>query len=300
MEQLPEAGDDEERVVDADAEADHRHEQRRDRVDVGQAGEDEEEEERRHERRQRERDRDRRRDERAEDDEQHDQRREQPEQLLRPLLDRRELRVAVELGRDAGRLDGLAHRVLDGDDRLPVLLVDDAVELRLRVGDAAVVGEGRVVERVADALDPGLVLGGLELLRLELGDDALDRLLALRGVEPLPLRRGEDEVEDAALLGCELGLDQVGRLLRVRAGDLELVLEAAADGGDEDDQAGDDSEPREDHAPRVRRARAHPPGKPARREPFVRGAPLSRRWASVGLSGLLCHGGVPLVASLRH
>ena len=37
VEQLPEARDDEQRVVDADAEADHRDEDRRDRVDVGQA-----------------------------------------------------------------------------------------------------------------------------------------------------------------------------------------------------------------------------------------------------------------------
>ena len=51
-------------------------------------------------------------DEGAEDDEQHDERREQAEQLLRSLLDRRELRVAVVLGGHAGRLDRLADRVL--------------------------------------------------------------------------------------------------------------------------------------------------------------------------------------------
>ena len=121
VQELPEPRDDEERVVDPDAEADHRHEQRRDRVDVGQAGEDEEQEERGRDGRERERDRDRRRDERAEDDEQHDERREQAEQLLRSLLDRRELGVAVELDRHAGRLDRLADRVLDGDDRVAVL-----------------------------------------------------------------------------------------------------------------------------------------------------------------------------------
>ena len=65
----------------------------------------------------RERDRDRGRDERAEDDQQHDERREEAEQLLRALLDRRELGVAVELGRHARRLDRLAHGVLHGDDR---------------------------------------------------------------------------------------------------------------------------------------------------------------------------------------
>ena len=95
---------------------------------------------------------------RAEDDEQHDERREQAEQLLRPLLDRRELGVAVELDGHAGRLDRLADGVLDGDDRLAVLVVDDPVELRLGVGDPAVVGERVLAERVADALDAGLVL----------------------------------------------------------------------------------------------------------------------------------------------
>ena len=80
VQELAEARDDEQRVVDPDAETDHRHEQRRDRVDVGEPGEDEEEQERRHERDDRERERDRRRDERAEDDEQHDERREQAEQ----------------------------------------------------------------------------------------------------------------------------------------------------------------------------------------------------------------------------
>ena len=151
VEVLPEARDDEERVVDADAEPDHRHEQRRDRVDVGEAGEDEEQEERRHERDDRERDRDRRRDERAEHDQQHDERGEQAEELLRALLDRRELGVAVELDDHAGRLDRLANGVLHGDDLRAVLLVDDAVELRLRVRDPAVLGERLVREGVADA-----------------------------------------------------------------------------------------------------------------------------------------------------
>ena len=50
VEELSEARDDEQRVVDADAQPDHRDEDRRDRVDVGQAGEDVEEQERRHQR----------------------------------------------------------------------------------------------------------------------------------------------------------------------------------------------------------------------------------------------------------
>ena len=188
VQELPEAGDDEQRVVDPDAEADHRHEHRRDRVDVGQPGEDEEQDERGRERRQREEDRDHRRDERAEDDEQHDQRRQQAEQLLRSLLDRRGLGVAVELGRHARRLDRVAHRVLDGDDLVAVLREDLLVELRLGVRDAPVVRERVGAERVADALDPDLVLGRLELGRLQLRDGGVDRLLALGRVEPLALR----------------------------------------------------------------------------------------------------------------
>ncbi len=69
VEQLAKARDDEKRVVDPDPEADHRDEDRRDCVDVGQAGEDEEQQERRPYRRDREPDRDDHRDEGAEEDE---------------------------------------------------------------------------------------------------------------------------------------------------------------------------------------------------------------------------------------
>ena len=64
---------------------------------------------------------------------------------------------------DARRRDRGAHRVLDVEDRLAVLVVDHAVELRLGVRDPAVVGERVLAERVADALDPGVVLRRLEL-----------------------------------------------------------------------------------------------------------------------------------------
>ena len=116
---------------------------------------------------------------------------------------------------------------------------------------------------------PGLVLGRLELGGLELRDRLLDRGLALGRVEPLALGRGEDEVQHAALLGGELRLDQVGRPLRVGARDLELVLQAAADGGDEHDEDDDDPEPAEDDAPRMGRAGSRPAREPARRETLV-------------------------------
>ena len=97
--------------------------------------------------------------ERSEDEQQHDERHEQAEDLLDPLFDRRELGVAVELDDDPRRLDLLAHGVLDGDDRVAVLCLDRLVELRFGVRDSAVIGERLLAERIADALDPGVVLG---------------------------------------------------------------------------------------------------------------------------------------------
>ena len=276
VEVLPEPRDDEQRVVDADAEADHRDEDRGDRVDVGQAGEDEQQEERGQQRDDREHDRDERRDERAEDDEQHDDRREQAEQLGGSLLDRRELRLAVVLDRHPGRLDRLADGVLHGDDLVPVGVLDRLVELRLGVGDTAVLRERVRAERVADAREAGIAILRLELGRPELRHGLLDRRLALRGVEPLPLGRGEDDVEDGALLGREALLDQVGRPLGVRARDLELVAQAAADRGDECDQDDDDAEPRPEDAPRMRGAAPGPARERARRHPLVGGQPVGR------------------------
>jgi len=182
VQELPEARDDEERVVDPDAEPDHRYEEWRDRVDVGEAGQNEEQEERGHQRAECERDRERDGHEGAEDDDQHEERREQAEQLLRPLLDGRKLGVAVELGFHAGRLDCSADRVLNGEDSLPILVVDDPIELGFRVGDAPIVGNGVLAEGIAHALDARFVLGWLEFWRLEARDRLLDRRLAFRGV----------------------------------------------------------------------------------------------------------------------
>ncbi len=294
MQVLAETRDDEERVVDADTEADHRHEQRRDRVDVGQAGEDEEQQERRHERDDRERERDRRRHERAEHDQQHDERGKQAEELLRSLLDRRELGVAVELDGHAGRRDRRADGILHGDDLLTVLLVDDAVELRFRVGDPSVVGEGVLAEGVSDALQAGALVRSdrLELRRLQLGYRRFDRRLALRRIEPLAFRCREHEVQDTALLGCELGLDEVRRSLRVRARDLELVLQAASHRRDEKDEPGDDPDPGDHHAPRMAGARPHPARERPGRESFVCGEPIEAR---VGPSRVVRHVLPPLL-----
>ena len=119
---------------------------------LGEPGEDEEQDERRRDGEERERDRDRGRNERAKDEEQHDERGEEAEELLRPLLDRRELGVAVELGGNACGLDPFTHGVLDRDHLGPVLRLDDAVELRLRVGDPPVVGERVCLENGSPTL----------------------------------------------------------------------------------------------------------------------------------------------------
>ena len=126
------------------------------------------------------------------------------------------------------------------------------------------------LERIADALDPGLVLGGRELVRLEPAMASLDRLAPLGRVERLALGRGEDEVEHGALLGRELRLDQVGRSLRVRARDRELVLETSPDPDDENDQEDDDPAPGQEHSPRVRGARPHPACQCSRGQALVR------------------------------
>ena len=168
-----------------------------------------------------------------------------------------------------GGLDRLANSVLHGDDPRSVRGLDDVRELRLRVGDPTVLGEGLLGERVADAVDADLVPARGELRRLELRDRVLDRGLALGRVEPLALGRREDEVEHRALLGGELRLDEIGRALRVRARDLELVLEAPADGRDEQDEDGDDPHPAEDDLPRVVGAPAHPAREAAGRQSFV-------------------------------
>ena len=274
VEQLPKARDYQERVVDADAEPDHRDEQRRNRVDVGEAREDEEEQECRHQGDECERDGHHSRDEGAEHDQEHDQRGEQAENLLDSLLDRRELGVAVVLDGDPCGLDRLANGLLHGLDPRAILRIDHAVELRLRVRDPAVVGERVLVEGIADAGDAGVpvrrLAGWGELVGLEFRDRLLDRCAALGSVEALARRRREDEVQDTALFLDELRLDEVGRPLRVGAGNRELVLQAAADGGDEEDEPGDDAEPREHDPPRVRRARPHPARQRSGREALVR------------------------------
>ena len=76
---------------------------------------------------------------------------------------------------------------------------------------------------------PAVSSVGLNSADCEQGDRLGDRGLALGRVQTLALRSGEDDVQHAALLGCELVLDQVGGSLRLRARNLELVAKLTAD-----------------------------------------------------------------------
>ena len=97
---------------------------------------------------------------------------------------------------------------------------------------------------------------------------------ACRAARP---RRREDDVEDARPARSRTRLDQVGRALRVRPRDLELVAEAAADGGDQHHERDDDAEPAEEHPPGVRGA--HP--RPAASAPVaIRSCAASRPFVS--------------------
>ena len=206
---------------------------------------------------------------RPEDEQEDDERGEEAEELLRALLDRRELGVAVELDDDTRRFDGFANSVLHRDDPRSISRLDDVRELRFRVGDPTVLGKGPLGERVADAVYADRVLTRRELRRLELRHRVLDRGLALGRVEPFSFGGREDEVEHRALLGCELRLDQIGGALGVRARDLELVLQAPADCRDEQDEEGEDPQPADDHRPRVVGTPAHPARETTGRQSFV-------------------------------
>jgi hypothetical protein len=159
----------------------------------------------------------------------------------------------------ASRRHRLAHRVLHGHDGGAVRRHDYLIELRLRVGDPAVLGHRPVLEGITDAFHPGSIGSGCELRCVQSRQRALDRGPAFWGVQLFARGRGEHEIQHAALLGRELGLDQIGRALRVGAGDFELVAQATPDGRDQHHQAGDDPYPGDDDSPRVRCAQPRPP-----------------------------------------
>ena len=85
-------------------------------------------------------------------------------------------------------------------------------------------------------------------------------------VEPAPVLGREHHPQGGALVATELRLDQVGRLLRVRARDLEVVDQLAVERRVQPDQEDEHDRPAPDHPPRVARTTA---GKP-RQRPRVR------------------------------
>jgi hypothetical protein len=97
------------------------------------------------------------------------------------------------------------------------IVVTEFVSLDSGAGSVCVPAPARMLTALADAV--------IELRRLQTRNRTLDRRPALRGIEPLVLGCGEDEVQDAALLGRELGLDQVRRPLRVRPRSPVLVAQ---------------------------------------------------------------------------
>ena len=97
MEQLSESRDDEQRVVDPDAEPDHRHQDLGDRVEVRDPGGEEEQEERGGHRDDGEDERDRRGHERPEQDDQDEEARDEADDVARTLLGRWALGIAGEL-----------------------------------------------------------------------------------------------------------------------------------------------------------------------------------------------------------
>ena len=139
MQELPEPGDDQERVVDPDPEPDHRHEDLGDRVEVRQARSEEQDQEGADHRDDREEQGDRRRDEGAEEDEQDHEGCEQPDQIADALRRRRALGLTGELDLHACRIADRAQLVLDRHDPGPGQLERVAVVLHVEERDPAVV-----------------------------------------------------------------------------------------------------------------------------------------------------------------
>ena len=245
--QLAMLGDEEQRVVDADPEADHRGERRPDRRDAGevphqadQRGADEQTEHRGQ-------DRQAHRDQRREGEREDDHRREQADQLARLGALRAECRAdhAADVNLHPGGApllhphveDALRRRLAEraaadveqhGDERVVAVLADEAGR--------------RVRERVRHRVDV------LHLLQRVVGVG--DRLLVLAAVLDLALRV-EDDRAAAVLLRREVLRQEVGGRLAARARQREVVVGQRADPADHQ-RAGDDrDDPEDDHEPAV-------------------------------------------------
>ena len=248
VEGLAEARENKQRVIDTDAEADHRGQDRRDRVEVGEARGDREDRDTERHREDREENRNQGRQQRAEHDQQNDDRDADADQLGCTLL-RLLLHGLAGVG-DAHRTPrrSLCRSVLEIGDHvggevpaLPVELHVDEADVALRRNRATLVGKR--IARTRHVIDG---LGG--------GDDLFDGRLVLR-VGQLAIGV-EDDGGRVASAGRELLLQEIGRLLRVGVRNRELVLQLAADGAGGGEDAPDDQHPDADRAPRVRCDRA--------------------------------------------
>ena len=233
--ELPVAGEDEQRVVDADAETDHGGQRRRVLGDVAEGCEQAEQAGADGQRRQREPDGEHRGGRRAQRDEQHDEGHEQADALValrvlvREVGDRAaDLDLEPTVGRrGGGAADGFevlgrelveAHGVVDGGVRRAAVLAQGPRPRSERIGDAA-----DVIER-ADA-----------------SDRRLDHRGGRRLVEPTGVGVEHDAARRAGQAG-EAGFDQLDRPLRFGPGDVERVGRlttpgaVGADDGDRDRQ----------------------------------------------------------------
>ena len=121
----------------------------------------------------------------------------------------------------------------DGDDRLAILVEDHAVELRLGVGDPAVVGEG-VVARTGRRRSSGPAVSSVGA-NSSVSSRAIAALIAAS-------RWGVSSRSPSGAAKTRLSTPPCSSRTRPRSGpshaacpsrDLELVAQAAADGGDE-------------------------------------------------------------------
>jgi hypothetical protein len=247
VEPVAEAGEDEERVVDADPEPDHRRQLGGEVGGVEDVRPERDEAEADPQREERGEDRQPHRDRGAEGEEQDDHRGAQPDQErgvafgLAHLLDR--LAAEVDLRVGPGHGFGWRHRCFD---RLLVQFVALLVELDRRVGDLAVGGDRRVAPARVGAGDAGHVRH-----RLDLGEGGRHAPPHRRRLDPHG--GAEDDRRRFARLRREALFEQLHRPLRVRGRQLEVFREGRAGraGGEADDEEGRD--PADYHRLAVRR-----------------------------------------------
>ena len=272
------AGDDEEHVVDPDADADHRGHLRREVGHLEHVGQQRDEAQADAEADDRDEDRQAHGQQRAEADEQ-DQRRHQEADALGA-----ELGLLGTAEREAGQLD-LQVRAIDllaqGDERLRVRVLvvgDGLVEAKRAVGDGAprrdLAGALRR-ERRDHRAHVGLLA--------ELVEDVADRRLHGRVVDGLALLRLEHDVDVVAGRAANPLFEQVLRLLGVRAGRGEREVVVATEGARAEDGGDQQDDPQQQHPSP---AAVGPVGETdEQRRAGRRGAPGRRHSHRMGSSG---------------